>query len=143
MDLFAVGAIMAELYTGVPLFPGSTERDQLVRILQLMGTPTKEEWPEGYRLAAQLGMEMPEFEGAPLGKVVGEAPQEALGLIGNLLQVCPGRRMTAQQALQHEYFRVRGTEKEGEVWGSLEGGGREEEGWIKNARYRPGKKCKL
>ena len=54
MDLFALGAIIAELYTGCPLFPGATERDQLVRILQLMGTPSKEEWPEGYRLAAQL-----------------------------------------------------------------------------------------
>lgn len=42
MDLFAVGAIIAELYSGVPLFPSSTEKDQLVRILQLMGTPSKE-----------------------------------------------------------------------------------------------------
>lgn len=45
MDLFAVGTIMAELYSGTPLFPGSSEKDQLVRILQTMGTPTKEEWP--------------------------------------------------------------------------------------------------
>jgi protein kinase len=52
MDLFALGAIIAELYSGVPLFPGSSEKDQLVRILQVMGTPTKEDWPEGYRLAA-------------------------------------------------------------------------------------------
>ena len=45
MDLFALGAIMAELYTGVPLFPGANEKDQLVKILQLMGTPSKDEWP--------------------------------------------------------------------------------------------------
>jgi hypothetical protein len=54
MDLFALGTIMAELYTGTPLFPGSTEKDQLLRILQTMGTPSKEEWPEGYKLAAQM-----------------------------------------------------------------------------------------
>jgi protein kinase len=41
MDIFALGAIMAELYSGLPLFPGSTERDQLHRILQLLGTPSK------------------------------------------------------------------------------------------------------
>jgi hypothetical protein len=41
MDIFAVGTIMAELYTGAPLFPGSSEKDQLVRILQVMGTPSK------------------------------------------------------------------------------------------------------
>jgi serine/threonine protein kinase len=54
MDLFALGTIMAELYSGTPLFPGSSEKDQLLRILQTMGTPTKEEWPEGYKLAAQM-----------------------------------------------------------------------------------------
>jgi protein kinase len=109
MDLFAVGAIMAELYSGVPLFPGSTEKDQLVRILQLMGTPTKEEWPEGYRLAAQMNFEIPIFESIPLPKALPDAPPEALSLIHSLLQVSPQRRITAQQALQHEYFRVRST----------------------------------
>jgi len=70
MDLFALGAIIAELYTGLPLFPGATERDQLVRILQLMGTPTKDEWPEGYRLAAHMKFDIPKYEGAPISKVV-------------------------------------------------------------------------
>ena len=59
MDMFALGVIMAELYTGTPLFPGSTEKDQLIRILQLMGTPSKDEWPEGHRLAAQMFFELP------------------------------------------------------------------------------------
>ena len=61
MDLFAIGTIMAQLYSGTPLFPGSSEKDQLVRILQTMGTPTKEEWPEGYKLAAQMSFEIPKF----------------------------------------------------------------------------------
>lgn len=42
MDMFALGAIMAELYKSYPLFPGSTERDQIIKIFQVMGTPTKE-----------------------------------------------------------------------------------------------------
>ena len=45
MDIFALGAIMAELYTGIPLFPGSSEKDMLVKIFQLLGTPPKSEWP--------------------------------------------------------------------------------------------------
>jgi protein kinase len=40
--MFAIGAIMAELYRYYPLFPGSTERDQINKILGVMGTPTKE-----------------------------------------------------------------------------------------------------
>ncbi len=63
MDMFAMGAIMAELYKGIPLFPGSNQRDQLIKILHVMGTPKKDEWPDGYALASKLGMEMPQFDG--------------------------------------------------------------------------------
>lgn len=72
-----------------------------------MGTPTKEEWPEGYRLAAQLNFEIPIFEPIPLSKVIPEAPPEALSLINGLLQIPPQRRLTAQQALQNDYFKVK------------------------------------
>ena len=37
-----MGAIMAELYLGIPLFPGTNERDQIIKILTIMGTPSKE-----------------------------------------------------------------------------------------------------
>lgn len=39
IDIFAVGAIMAELYRLWPLFPGASERDQIVKICSVMGTP--------------------------------------------------------------------------------------------------------
>ena len=61
IDIFAVGAIMAEMYRVYPLFPGSSERDQLVRICQVMGTPTKDEWPEGHKLAASINYVFPQF----------------------------------------------------------------------------------
>jgi len=43
---------MAELFRLWPLFPGASERDQIVKICAVLGTPSKEEWPEGYKLAA-------------------------------------------------------------------------------------------
>lgn len=45
IDIFAMGAIMAELYKNQPLFPGSSEADQINKICAIMGTPTKAEWP--------------------------------------------------------------------------------------------------
>ena len=42
---------MAELYLGRPIFPGSTEADQLTRIVTVLGTPTHQDWPEGLQLA--------------------------------------------------------------------------------------------
>jgi protein kinase len=141
MDLFALGAIIAELYSGVPLFPGSSEKDQLVRILQVMGTPTKEDWPEGYRLAAQLSFEIPQYEPTSLSKLLPQAPPQAIALIANLLQVPPHKRMTAQQALQHDYFQVKDAERAEEA--TLQDSPRHNDHWVKNPRYKPGKRCRL
>ncbi|EDW52324.1 GM17798 [Drosophila sechellia] len=41
IDLWAMGCIMAELYTFRPLFPGSSEVDQLFKICSVLGTPEK------------------------------------------------------------------------------------------------------
>ena len=40
IDLWAVGCIMAEVYTFRPLFPGSSEVDEIFKITAVLGTPT-------------------------------------------------------------------------------------------------------
>merc|ERR1719214_19819 len=61
LDLWACGAIMAELYTLRPLFPGQNESDQLYKICSVLGTPQQGHWPEGYRLASKIGFRFPQF----------------------------------------------------------------------------------
>jgi len=39
VDVFALGCIMAEMFLNRPLFPGTSEQDQLTRILTVLGTP--------------------------------------------------------------------------------------------------------
>lgn len=46
---------MTELYTLVPLFAGANEVDQLNKIVKILGTPDKQDWPEGYKLAQSKG----------------------------------------------------------------------------------------
>lgn len=41
IDIWAVGSIMAELYTLRPLFPGTSEVDEIFKICQVLGTPKK------------------------------------------------------------------------------------------------------
>ncbi|XP_010012412.1 PREDICTED: serine/threonine-protein kinase MAK, partial [Nestor notabilis] len=41
IDMWAVGSIMAELYTLRPLFPGTSEVDEIFKICQVLGTPKK------------------------------------------------------------------------------------------------------
>ena len=41
IDIWAVGCIMAEVYTLRPLFPGASEIDTIFKICQVLGTPKK------------------------------------------------------------------------------------------------------
>lgn len=56
VDIFALGCIMAELYTLTPLFAGANEVDQLNKIVKILGTPDKNDWPEGYKMAQAKGI---------------------------------------------------------------------------------------
>jgi serine/threonine protein kinase len=39
IDMWSVGCILAELYTGVPIFPGENEHEQLACIMEVIGLP--------------------------------------------------------------------------------------------------------
>jgi serine/threonine protein kinase len=43
IDIWSMGCVMAELLLGQPLFPGESGVDQLVEIMKVLGTPTREE----------------------------------------------------------------------------------------------------
>ena len=42
-DIWSLGCVFAELLIGQPLFPGESSVDQLVEIIKVLGTPTREE----------------------------------------------------------------------------------------------------
>jgi len=42
IDMWSTGCILAEMYTGYPLFPGENEMEQLSCIMEVFGTPPKE-----------------------------------------------------------------------------------------------------
>lgn len=43
IDVWSSGCVMAELMLGQPLFPGESGVDQLVEIIKILGTPTREQ----------------------------------------------------------------------------------------------------
>ena len=42
IDVWSTGCVIAELLLGQPLFPGESGVDQLVEIIKVLGTPTRE-----------------------------------------------------------------------------------------------------
>ncbi|XP_035909773.1 sporulation protein kinase pit1 isoform X1 [Anopheles stephensi] len=104
IDLWAVGCIMAELYTFRPLFPGSSEVDQLFKICSVLGTPDKSDWADGHKLAATIQFRFPECPKIPLATLVTRASSAGIQLLEDLLQWEPEKRPTAQQSMKYPYF---------------------------------------
>lgn len=40
IDMWSFGCILTELFTGVPLFPGESEQEQLSLIMEVIGLPS-------------------------------------------------------------------------------------------------------
>ena len=86
IDVWAVGCIMAELYTFRPLFPGNSEIDEIFKICSVLGTPDAREWPEGFKLAAGMNFKFPQFSATPLATLIPNASKEAIALMTDMLR---------------------------------------------------------
>ncbi|XP_029516980.1 serine/threonine-protein kinase MAK isoform X7 [Oncorhynchus nerka] len=106
IDMWAVGCIMAELYTLRPLFPGNSEVDEIFKICQVLGTVKKSDWPEGYQLASAMNFRFPQCVPTHLKTLIPNASTEAITLMKDLLMWDPKKRPTAVQALRYPYFQV-------------------------------------
>ncbi|GAV78214.1 Pkinase domain-containing protein [Cephalotus follicularis] len=106
IDMWAVGAILAELFTMSPIFPGESEIDQLYKICCVLGTPDWTAFPESTNISQWMNINYPEILPANLSDIVPNASLEAIDLIRQLCLWDPSKRPTAEQALRHPFFNV-------------------------------------
>ncbi|KIN05807.1 hypothetical protein OIDMADRAFT_38262 [Oidiodendron maius Zn] len=137
IDMWAVGCIFAELLSLRPIFKGEEakmdskktvpfQRNQMQKIVEIMGLPTKEKWPnlvsmpEYLQLSTLSANQHAKTGGSSLEKwyystINSHSPTSApssnasLGaegykLLSALLEYDPEKRLTAQTALQHPFF---------------------------------------
>lgn len=144
IDIWAVGTIIAELYNLQPLFPGTSEIDEIFKICSVCGPPIADAtvtgspanetvtsnkagtiyydaesisnrpireklfaggiWPEGLRLASQMGFKFPAGSSVPISFVVPLASNDAVQLISDMLLYDPHKRPTAVESLKHPWF---------------------------------------
>ncbi|CAN1853242.1 Shaggy-related protein kinase epsilon [Linum perenne] len=94
IDIWSVGCVLAELLLGQPLFPGESGVDQLVEIIKVLGTPTREEikcMNPNY-----TEFKFPQIKAHPWHKIFHKRmPPEAVDLVSRLLQYSPNLRSTA------------------------------------------------
>ncbi|XP_059660079.1 serine/threonine-protein kinase MHK isoform X2 [Cornus florida] len=106
IDMWAVGAILAELFTLCPIFPGESETDQLYKICCVLGTPNWTTFPPVRNITQLINISYSEIVPANLSDIIPNASLEAIDLIKQLCSWDPQRRPTADQCLQHPFFHV-------------------------------------
>ncbi|KAH7357448.1 glycogen synthase kinase-like protein-3 beta [Pyrenochaeta sp. MPI-SDFR-AT-0127] len=102
IDVWSTGCVMAELMLGQPLFPGESGIDQLVEIIKVLGTPTRDQ----IRTMNPNYMEhkFPQIKPHPFSKVFRKADPQAIDLISKLLEYTPTQRLSAIDAMVHPFF---------------------------------------
>ena len=141
IDIFAVGLVMAEMIELKPLFPGSSEIDQIHRVFFLLGKPSRHSWPEGVelleRIKLPLSMVSPVsiIENNPnamlnecerlfpgddqsignLCKALPTADAATVSFVHKLLRMNPHNRLSAQEAALDPYFDLFGQSEHAKI----------------------------
>uniref|UniRef100_A0A804R7T9 Protein kinase domain-containing protein n=2 Tax=Zea mays TaxID=4577 RepID=A0A804R7T9_MAIZE len=104
VDVWSVGCIFAEMVNQKPLFPGDSEIDELFKIFRVLGTPNEQSWP---RVSCLLDFKtaFPRWQSQDLATIVPNLEPAGLDLLSKMLRYEPSKRITARQALEHEYFK--------------------------------------
>ncbi|XP_069764837.1 cyclin-dependent kinase 17 isoform X3 [Narcine bancroftii] len=108
IDMWGVGCIFYEMAAGRPLFPGSTVEDELHLIFRLLGTPTEEAWPGISSNEEFKAYNFPKYKPQ---QVINHAPRldtEGIDLLSRFLQYQAKKRISADDAMKHLYFKSLG-----------------------------------
>jgi len=105
VDLWAVGCILAELLNRKPLFPGRDYGHQLDLILDVIGTPTLDEF---YSITSRRSRDyiraLPIRKRKSFQQIFPKASADAIDFLHKTLTFDPRKRLTIGEALEHPYI---------------------------------------
>ncbi|KAJ5888149.1 hypothetical protein N7495_008190, partial [Penicillium taxi] len=116
IDMWSLGCIMAELFTGYPIFPGENEQEQLACIMEVFGPPEKHLIEKSTRKKLFFdSLGKPRLTVSSKGRRRRPSTKELrqvlkcdddafLDFITRCLRWDPARRLTPHDALKHEFI---------------------------------------
>jgi len=104
IDIWSMGCVFAELLMGQPLFPGDSGVEQLVEIIKILGTPTREQIQS--MNPNYTSLKFPDIKAHPWHKVFKSrlVTPEALDLVSKVLQYTPTNRLKPFEVCAHPFF---------------------------------------
>lgn len=105
IDIWSAGCVMAELILGEPMFPGESGVDQLVEIIKILGTPTREQMKAMNPHYTEF--RFPVIRARSWNRIFSshiKTPPEAAKLVSKLLEYTPYNRLTPLEACAHPFF---------------------------------------
>lgn len=103
LDIWSIGTIFLELLTKSPYFVGDSEIDQLYKIFRILGTPNEKVWP-GVSKLRDYKRTFPNWSATILSRSIHNLDPAGVDLLQRMLTYDPTARITAKEALAHQYF---------------------------------------
>jgi glycogen synthase kinase 3 beta len=102
IDVWSIGCVMAEMFLGEPIFPGASSKDQMIKIMDLLGTPTQ---TEVTAMCKNARVRLPNIQPTDFKKRFKRSTNpQAIDLLKKILCYDPNERITPLEALMHPYF---------------------------------------
>jgi mitogen-activated protein kinase 1/3 len=108
-DVWSSGCVLAEMLGKNVLFPGKDYLHQLDLIFNVLGSPTDDDLKKARYPRKNIQLirtVLPTRAGKLWNDMFPKASEESLGLLDRLLTFNMDNRITVEDALQHEFFRV-------------------------------------
>lgn len=102
IDIWSIGCVIAEMFLGEPIFPGTSSKDQMIKIISLLGTPSP---IEIQAMSKSANVKLPQVTALGLAKKFGpQTNPQAIDLLSRILVYDPKKRLHPLEALMHPYF---------------------------------------
>lgn len=105
IDIWSAGCVMAELILGETMFPGGNPVDQLVEIIKVLGTPSRDQLKAMNPNYTEF--RFPVIKARSWNRIFSchiKTPPEAAKLVSNLLEYTPSNRLSPLAACAHPFF---------------------------------------
>lgn len=105
VDVWAIGCVLFEILTTKPLFPGKHELDQICRIHNILGTPSRDVLSKfNQNPNTQINFLFPPRYAQDFQSLMPNTTPVIVDLIKQMLTYNPVDRITADEALNHPAF---------------------------------------